>query len=368
MSIKFSDYKGKYKIVSLALDETVKEDLQEKELPLVYAKSGYIRLFPENIVLSDLPSHFAEISAYNDYDVFEIWENGTMHRKYNDKSNDNYFYITGKCNSNCLMCPSPDAARKNAPDANISDLIDLARHIPLDTPHLTITGGEPFMVGEKIFPFISFLKEKFVHTEFLFLTNGRIFAVEKYWRKFKECAPSDSIVAIPVHGSCPEIHDQITRADNSFRQTVQGVKALLKSGIRVELRLVVNKLNINDFTNIARFILRELKGIDYVSIIAMEMTGNARVNQNQVWIPYREAFASIKAAVRMMVENGMDVKLYNFPLCTVERSFWTLCERSISPNKVRFAEVCHSCKHREDCGGVFAGTMQFERDELEAIR
>ena len=93
MSIKFSDYKGKYKIVSLALDETVKEDLQEKKLPLVYAKSGYIRLFPENIVLSDVPSHFAEISAYNDYDVFEIWENGTMHRKYNDKSNDNYFYI-----------------------------------------------------------------------------------------------------------------------------------------------------------------------------------------------------------------------------------------------------------------------------------
>ena len=43
MSIKFPDYKGKYKIVSLALDETVKEDLQEKELPLVYAKSGYIR-------------------------------------------------------------------------------------------------------------------------------------------------------------------------------------------------------------------------------------------------------------------------------------------------------------------------------------
>ena len=155
-----------------------------------------------------------------------------MHRKYNDKSNDNYFYITGKCNSNCLMCPSPDAARKNAPDANIFDLIDLARHIPVDTPHLTITGGEPFMVGEKIFPFISFLKEKFAHTEFLFLTNGRIFAVEKYWRKFKECAPSNSIVAIPVHGSYPEIHDQITRADNSFRQTVQGVKALLKSGIR----------------------------------------------------------------------------------------------------------------------------------------
>ena len=144
-------------------------------------------------------------------------------------------------------------------------------------------------------------------------------------------------------------------------------RILLKSGIRVERRLVVSQLNINDFTNIARFILRELKGIDYVSIIGMEMTGNARVNQNQVWIPYRKAFSSIKAAVYMLVENGMDVKLYNFPLCTVERSFWTLCERSISPNKVRFAEVCNSCKHREDCGGVFAGTMQLEIDELEAI-
>lgn len=368
MNIRFSNYTGKYKIVSLALDTSAKEELTNRKLPLIFIEDGkIIKLFPEGQILSTDLLSLAQILTYNNYDVFEIWENGTLHRKYNDKSNDNYFFITGKCNSNCLMCPSPDASRKNAPDTNIDDLIELASHIPADAPHLTITGGEPFMVGERLFSFIAYLKEKFEHTEFLFLTNGRIFSVESYWKQFQECAPANSIVAVPIHGSCPEVHDRITCTPCSFRQSIRGIKALLNVGIRVEIRLVVSKLNIDDFSNIATLILRELKGIEYVSIIAMEMTGSARVNHTRVWVPYKTAFGSIKNAIRLLVESGVDVKLYNFPLCTVERGYWTLCEKSISPSKVRYSETCELCKHKEDCGGMFSGTLQFEKDELEAI-
>ena len=30
-----------------------------------------------------------------------------------DSSLDNYFFVTSKCNSNCVMCPSPDLFRKS---------------------------------------------------------------------------------------------------------------------------------------------------------------------------------------------------------------------------------------------------------------
>jgi len=99
----------------------------------------------------------------------------------------------------------------------------------------------------------------------------------------------------------------------------------------------------------------------------MEMTGTARVNLDQVWISYSEAFSRIAAPIRYMVKNGVDVKLYNFPLCTVTPPFWTLCEKSISDNKVRFAEQCEDCKYKNSCSGVFAGTLQLERDELKPI-
>ena len=367
MSIKFDNYHGGYKVVSLAINENAKSELLKNDLEFIYFNNEKVVLYPNEQVLSNNISDINELKQYNNFDVLEIWENGVLYRVYNDKSDDNYFFITGKCNSNCIMCPSPDFSRKNAEEKNIYDLIELAKHIPKDAPHLTITGGEPFLIGEKIFPFFKYLKDNFTETQFLFLTNGRIFAIDKYFELFKNSIPYDSIVAIPIHGSCNEIHDYITRSKGSLRQTTAGIKKLLKNNIKVEIRLVVNKLNINDFEKIAEFIVKEFARIEYVSIIAMEITGNARLNKEQVWISYKESFKYIKSALNKLFSGGIDVKLYNFPLCTVDKEYWTLCEKSISDNKVRFGEECNTCKYKNSCSGVFSGTFQLEKDELKAI-
>lgn len=367
MSLKFEDYTYGYRIVAAAFDEQAKENVLSRELNLLYVDDGKITLYPEKIILSDKETDLASIGKYNNYDVLEIWENGFLNRRYNDKSGENYFFITGACNSNCIMCPSPEATRKNVPETNVEDLMLLAKHIPSDTPHLTITGGEPFLIGEKIFPFLRYLKDKFLATEFLFLTNGRVFSLDRYVELFVESVPCGSIVAIPVHGSSERVHDAITRVEGSFKQTKRGIKQLLKNNIRVEIRVVVSKLNQDDFDNIADLIINQFMGIEYVSVIAMEMTGNARKNKDIVWTPYKKTFSAIASGIRKLVSCGVDVKLYNFPICTVEKPFWTLCEKSISTSKVRFAETCDNCKYRAACGGVFAGTYHLEKDELKAI-
>lgn len=367
MVIKFREYNQGYKIVSLALDEYAKDTLQERGLNVLYVTEKKVVLFPDEVLMSLEEEVIEQLKQFNSFDVLDIWENGILNRRYNDSSDDNYFFVTGGCNSNCVMCPSPEITRKDVPITNISDLIELARYIPSDTPHLTITGGEPFLVGDGIFSFIRFLKERFTYTEFLFLTNGRIFSVEKYIREFVENVPHNSIVAIPIHGSCAERHDAITRVEGSFLQTQIGIKQLLKNHIRVEIRVVVSKLNIDDFDGIVGLLASQFKGVEYVSIIAMEMTGNAHVNRDLVWIPYKQSFDLISGALRKLIENGIDVKLYNFPICTVQKSFWTLCEKSISTNKVRFAETCYECKYKSACSGVFAGTFPLEKDELKAI-
>lgn len=367
MGIRFDGYEYGFKIVSLALDEKAKSNLLKSDLETLYVDDTCITLYPNNTIVSAKDEDIEFLNSCNNYDVLEIWESGVVIRRYNDKSNDNYFFVTGRCNSNCIMCPSPEISRKNIQDISINHLMMLAKHIPSDTPHLTITGGEPFLVGEKIFPFINYIKEKFNKTEFLFLTNGRIFALDKYLQLFRQSVPNNSVVAIPLHASSADIHDMITRAENSFNQTFLGLKKLLKSKIAVELRVVVSKLNINDIDNIASMIIAEFKEVEYVSIIAMEMTGNARTNHDNLWMSYKEIFTIISSSVRKLIENGVDVKLYNFPLCTVEKAFWTLCEKSISENKVRFADTCDKCKYKKNCCGVFAGTFQLEKDELEAI-
>lgn len=367
MGIKFDEYKSGHQMVSLALNDEVKNNLINSELNTIYVTDNAIALLPANIIVSTNPSDIEYLKTYNNYDVLEIWDNGVLVRRYNDKSTDNYLFITSGCNSNCIMCPSPEASRKKAQDTDLSELFNLSKHIPADTPHLTITGGEPFLIGERIFPLIAFLKERFTCTEFLFLTNGRIFAVKKYLELLKEAIPPYSIVAIPIHGSNAKVHDKITRTPKSFEQTKAGIKNLLKNNISIELRVVLSKLNIDNFAEIANLIINEFNGIEYVSIIAMEMTGTARTNLEKVWIPYKETFEKVSPSVRKLIENGVDVKLYNFPLCTVERNYWTLCEKSISDNKVRYAETCDVCKYKKNCGGIFAGTFSLERSELKAI-
>ena len=266
------------------------------------------------------------------------------------------------------MCPSADSSRKYGDVTNVEHLIEVAKHIPSDAKHLTVTGGEPFLSGEEIFKFILFLREKFIETEFLFLTNGRIFALEKYANLLKETVPYNSIFAIPIHGSTNVLHDHITQAFGSFKQTMIGIKRLLRMGIKIEIRIVVSKLNSMDIDNIANLIINEIPQISSVSVIALEMTGSAYKNRDQVWLTYKESFEAASKAIKRLVKHGINVKLYNFPLCTVRSSYWAMCEKSISPHKVRYAECCEECKYKSSCGGVFAGTINIEKDELRAIK
>ena len=154
MGVALENYELGYRIASLAFDEDARGKLAARGLPFVYFADGEALLYPENIRYSMTPESAEGLLRFGNYDVCSIYDDGALRSRYSDKSNDNYFFVTGKCNSNCVMCPSPEGSRRGALGANLADLTELAAHIPSDAPHLTITGGEPFMAGEKLFEFI----------------------------------------------------------------------------------------------------------------------------------------------------------------------------------------------------------------------
>lgn len=51
MSIKINNYKSGYEVVSLALDESTKEDLQKEHVQLLFINNGSVVMYPENIEL-----------------------------------------------------------------------------------------------------------------------------------------------------------------------------------------------------------------------------------------------------------------------------------------------------------------------------
>lgn len=117
----------------------------------------------------------------------------------------------------------------------------------------------------------------------------------------------------------------------------------------------------------ARFISENFHGIVCVNVMATEMCGAAAANKELVWMDYAECFQHLKSAIQILIENQIDVRLYNFPLCKVERSYWQLCEQSISDYKIRFSPECMDCSVKALCGGVFGTTLALTKMKLEPI-
>ena len=364
MIIKLSNYPGGYRILSLAKDEETMNQLLNKNLSvLTYDKAGF-KILPDNICFPISDEEYEDFEKCCNYDVFEIDERGNAYRYYNNDSVDNAILVTNRCNSNCIMCPTAEIVRRRNEEYDADTLIALASHFPKDAPHITITGGEPFLIKKELFKVLDYLKNNLPDTSYLLLTNGRVFCSEEYTKLFYKTSPCDLTLGIPIHGFDSETHDFITQAEGSFRQTYKGLKNLMKIGAKVELRIVVSALNACFVTEIAKLIAAEFPNVLCVKFIGLEMTGNAAKNREKVWIDYPAAFAASKEAIDILINHGIDVGIYNFPLCAVDKKYWNICEKSITDYKVRYAQSCDTCVVKDACGGIFSGTIRLAKESV----
>lgn len=307
------------------------------------------------------------ISSINELDVIGINDSGVFRHIINQNSDDATLFITEKCNSNCIMCPYSETIRRNGELPRSDQIIETAMHFPQDLKHITITGGEPFMIKDTLFQILDLFRSRYYDQEVLLLTNGRIFCNDYYVNKLADTSPRLLVLGIPLHGSNAEAHDRISQTKDSFKQTCSGISRLLKNHTNIEIRVVVNKLNYLDLDNIASFIGTHFPGIFRVVFIGLEMLGNAVINKNDVWISYRNSAEYVEKAVDKMTSYGITSRIYNYPLCVIDKRYWDVCYQSISDYKIVFSNACDKCVVKSACGGVFNSTYFFEKDELRPI-
>lgn len=331
---------------------------QEMGYRVCHITGQRMHFIPEDMYCDLTEVDLRRLEAAGNHDIFLLSSDGRLVLVYEASSGDNVLLITGRCNSNCIMCPTHDNYRRHSTDLTLSSALTFIDYMPEDADHITITGGEPFMMGEAIFPVLQKLKAKQPYTDYLLLTNGRALAYQPYFEKFLQSTPDRMLVGIPVHGHNADRHDRITRAPGSFEQTRIAVRKLVAAGIRVEIRLVISKLNYDDISSIGDLIVREFKGVTTVKFMGLEMLGNAAKYCEDVWITYSDAWNYSKTAVDKIIQSGIDVGLYNFPLCAVDLPYHALCQKSITSYKVRFPAACDTCRKKDACGGFFAGSMR----------
>lgn len=302
-----------------------------------------------------------------DGDIITVNEEGLVHRLFSGRERAATVYLTGHCNSNCIMCPVSDEERRTSGGLADEAMMAYLQMLPADVRHITVTGGEPTLRTALFLRTMRTIAVRFRQADVLLLTNGRSFSLQGFLQELLHLCPAHLCVAIPLHAPEAGLHDAITRAPGSFVQTNEGIGNLLAQGIAVELRVVVSRKNAAYLPELADFIVAHYPEVHVVNFIGLETRGNCARHLQALYLDAPAAFRAVQPAVLKLMKHGIDVQLYNFPLCAVAPGFWEICRRSITPEKIRYAPACGDCAARPYCGGFFQTTLAMTKPHVQPI-
>jgi len=269
------------------------------------------------------------------------------------QSNDNALFVTGQCNNRCLMCCQPPVTCDDI-DYFYAKNLQLVETAPKELPEIGITGGEPTLLGERLFQLIRHIRQCLPDTFIQVLSNGRRFADGTYALKFSQVSENHAIVGIPLHADSPLLHDRIAGVNGAYDETMLGLYNLAANDVDIELRIVINRQNYQRLPQIAYFISKNLAFVSCVAFIAMEDTGFTLKNKEEVWVEPLEYMAQLQEAVNYLSLLDFDVALFNLPLCLLPYTLHSFAKKSISDWKTRYEKQCDWCIKKSECCGLFA--------------
>ena len=275
--------------------------------------------------------------------------------------------IWDKCNNKCSMCTNPDDF--SGEGYNYDLLIERIKKFkkifnPKDA--IILTGGET-TIHPKFLDILRFVRKIFPKQEVRVLTNGRRFFYENF---AKDVLKTKNLnLAVSLYGSNKKIHDSITRTKGSFTQTTKGIENILKlrdlKDHGVEIRTVISKLSCKDVEKTVELVVNKFSEIDRLILIFMEIEGQAEKNKKVAGITYKEVKNYIEK-IYPYFNKLKEVRLYHFPLCTLDKKFWPYIWRTLPENEVSFVEICNGCNYKKYCLGIHneyiknIGTKEFK--------
>lgn len=361
MNLFIKDYHGHARLFKVVRG-TVDADFPHEQL--IIGKEN-ISFKSDGYVLQELQAE--SVSEMETGDIFSLNDLGILHRIYSEEEKDATIYMTGHCNSNCIMCPVSERERRDdggLPDDWLKELLEM---LPADLDHIVVTGGEPTLRLKMFLYVMHRMAERYPRIETLLLSNGRSFASQAFVKDLVGFCPQHLCVAVPLHGDTAELHDRITRSPGSFHQTLLGLRHLMSEGIAIELRIVVTKLNCARMSKMAGLLCNQFPGVHIVNFIALETRGNCALHFKETYLSHSEAFEYIKPAIQILLQQGIDVGLYNFPLCSVAHGYWGICRKSITPEKIRYPKACEQCSVKHACGGFFNTTLSMAHPQVYPV-
>jgi radical SAM protein with 4Fe4S-binding SPASM domain len=181
--------------------------------------------------------------------------------------------LTFRCQNDCVHCyaggphETPELSTEQWKQA-IDRLSDVGVFI------LTFTGGEPTL-REDLPELLAYAQHKGIVTGLI--TNGRRLKDPAYVATLEKSGLD--FVQVTLESYKPKIHDAMTGAEGSWKETVVGIKNAVKSEIYVSTNTTLSKHNAEDFLTTIDYI-QEL-GVDAFGCNSLIYSGKAPAASNE---------------------------------------------------------------------------------------
>ncbi len=165
--------------------------------------------------------------------------------------------LTFKCSNNCIHCYA--GGPHETPELNTTqwkEVIDRLSEIGVFI--VTFTGGEPTL-REDLPELLQYAQNKGMVTGLI--TNGRKLKAKDYVQALEKAGLD--FVQVTLESHKPQIHDLMTAAEGSWKETVVGIKNAVRSQIYVTTNTTLSKYNAPSF----------LRTIDYIQELGVAAFG-----------------------------------------------------------------------------------------------
>ncbi|MDE7457147.1 MAG: His-Xaa-Ser system radical SAM maturase HxsC [Prevotella sp.] len=290
------------------------------------------------------------ISGFSEGDVVSINLKGEISFLYEINSTSNAIFATARCNHRCIMCPQPPILQEKDRTAFNLELIKL---FDKNAEEVGITGGEPTMIGDKLFDIVRQIKKSCPKAAISILSNGVKFADINYTAELAACNHHDLQIDIPIFSDIATEHDRIVGA-KTFYKTVQGLYNLALFRQQIGLRIVVHKQTYKRLPQLADYIYHNFPFVAQVAFMQMETTGLAEKNLKELWIDPYDYNHELREAVLLLNDRGIITYIYNAQLCVLPPELRPFAKQSISEWKDIYLPICDGCSLKRECAGIFS--------------
>lgn len=290
---------------------------------------------------------------------------GNLRISLSQNANVNTLLVTERCDNLCLFCSQPPR------DVDDTILYAFAAQSIVsfnsDQP-IGISGGEPLLDKTAVLNFFSIL-EKFENTTPLhILTNGRAFKDVGFVEKIVSLNSNREVLfGIPLYSTSGHIHDQLVNCDGAWKETIRGLINAGNKGLDIELRVIPTKKNFLELPDIIELSMSCFNSISRISIMNLEQTGWARKNWDDLYLKPAEYLPTLERACHLSNVYGVEISLFNYPLCHLSESLYEFSKKSISDWKNTYPQLCNSCIVKSSCGGFFTSIKEQEVSPIGRI-